>query len=154
MLATKVYYTKLFWNIMREPICFIAHVAAIFFLRVASMISIVDDDPLVRDATVDLLSSLGYPVLAFGSAEEFLNSGQVETTLCLITDQQLPGLDGLGLQNKLVANGNHVAVIVITAFPSAGIQERAMKAGATAFLAKPFEEADLVRAIQTALVRR
>ena len=116
------------------------------------MISIVDDDPLVRDATVDLLNSLGYLAHAFGSAEEFLDSGQVETTLCLITDEQLPGLDGLGLQNILVANGSHVAVIFITAFPDANIRERAMKAGATAFLPKPFEEADLVRAIQTALV--
>ena len=87
------------------------------FPEVASMISIVDDDPLVRDATVDLLSSLGYPALAFETAEEFLNSGQVETTLCLITDQQLPGLDGLGLQNQLIADGSHVPVIFITAFP-------------------------------------
>ena len=87
-------------------------------------------------------------------AEEFLNSGQVETTLCLITDQQLPGLDGLGLQNKLAADGSHVPVIFITAFPDANVRERAMKAGATAFLAKPFEEADLVRALQIALVRQ
>ena len=94
------------------------------------MISIVDDDPLVRDATVDLLGSLGYQALAFGSAEEFLNSGQVETTSCLITDEQLPGLDGLGLQNKLAANGSHVAVIFITAFPEAHVRARAMKAGA------------------------
>jgi FixJ family two-component response regulator len=118
------------------------------------MISIVDDDPLVRDATVDLLNSLDYPALAFASAEDFLNSSQIEATRCLITDQQLPGLDGLGLQNKLAAHGNHIAVIFITAFPDANVQERAMKAGATAFLAKPFQEADLVRAIQTALVRQ
>ena len=118
------------------------------------MISIVDDDPLVRDATVDLLNSLGYSALAFETAEEFLNSGQVETTLCLITDQQLPGLDGLGLQNQLAANGSHVAVIFITAFPDANVRERAMKAGAIAFLPKPFEEADLVQAIQIALVRQ
>ena len=118
------------------------------------MISIVDDDPLVRGAIVDLLNSLGYPALAFETAEEFLNSGQVETTLCLITDQQLPGLDGLGLQNKLASDGSHVEVIFITAFPDAHIRARAMKAGATAFLAKPFEEADLVQAIKIALVRR
>jgi FixJ family two-component response regulator len=122
------------------------------FPEVATMISIVDDDPLVRDAAVDLLSSLGYPSLAFETAEEFLNSGQIETTLCLITDQHLPGLDGLGLQNKLAADGSHIPVIFITAFPDAHIRERAMKAGATAFLAKPFEEGDLVRALQTALV--
>jgi FixJ family two-component response regulator len=118
------------------------------------MISIVDDDPLVREATVDLLNSLGYPAFAFASAEVFLTSSQIETTLCLITDQHLPGLDGVGLQNKLAANSRHVAVIFITAFPDASVQERAMKAGATAFLAKPFQEADLVCAVQTALVRR
>ena len=106
------------------------------------MISIVDDDPLVRDATVDLLNSLGYPALAFETAEDFLNSSQVETTLCLITDQQLPGMDGLGLQNQLIADGSHVPVIFITAFPDAHVRERAMRAGAIAFLAKPFHEAD------------
>ena len=118
------------------------------------MISVVDDDPLVRDATVDLLSSLGYPALAFETAEEFLTSGQAETTLCLITDQQLPGLDGLGLQNQLIADGSHVPVIFITAFPEANVRECAMRAGATAFLAKPFHEGDLLRAIQIALVRQ
>ena len=117
------------------------------------MISIVDDDPLVRDATVDLLNSLGYSALAFGSAEEFLDSDQVETTLCLITDQQLPGLDGLGLQNQLATSGSHVAVIFITAFPDANVRERAMKAGSIAFLPKPYEEGDLVQAIHIALVR-
>lgn len=118
------------------------------------MISIVDDDPFVRVAIVDLLSSLGYPALAFASAEEFLNSGQIETTLCLITDEQLPGMDGLGLQNKLAANGSHVEVIFITAFPEANIRARAMQAGAIAFLAKPFAEDDLVQALQIALVRQ
>jgi FixJ family two-component response regulator len=118
------------------------------------MISIVDDDPLVRDATVDLLNSLGYPALAFETAEEFLTSGQVETTLCLITDQHLPVLDGLGLQNQLIANDSHVPVIFITAFPDTNIRERAMKAGATAFLAKPFQEGDLLRALKIALVRQ
>jgi len=101
------------------------------------MISIVDDDPLVRDATVDLLNSLGYPALAFETAEEFLTSGQVETTLCLITDQHLPVLDGLGLQNQLIADGSRVPVIFITAFPETNVRERAMKSGAIAFLAKP-----------------
>jgi FixJ family two-component response regulator len=120
----------------------------------ASVISIVDDDPFVRDATVDLITSLGYPALAFESAEEFLNSGQVEKTLCLITDEQLPGLDGLGLQNKLVANDNHIAIVFITAFDDANVRERAMKAGAIAFLAKPFEEADLVLALHLALAMR
>jgi FixJ family two-component response regulator len=115
------------------------------------MISIVDDDPLVRDATVDLLNSLGYPALAFETAEEFLTSGQVETTLCLITDQHLPVLDGLGLQNQLIADGSRVPVIFITAFPETNVRERAMKSGAIAFLAKPFEEADLVQAIQIAV---
>ena len=120
----------------------------------ARQVRLPDDDLLVREATVDLLNTLGYPARAFETAEEFVNSGEVETTLCLITDQQLPGLGGLGLQNKLVASGNHVAVIFITAFPDDNIRERAMKAGATAFLAKPLDDTDLVRALETALTRQ
>lgn len=118
---------------------------------ISIVISIVDDDSLVRGATADLLNSLGYTAVAFESAEEFLDSGQVKNTGCLITDQQLPGLSGTELQAQLHADGYQTPVIFITGFPESRIRERALGAGAIAFLTKPFEEADLLRSVQVAL---
>ena len=64
------------------------------------MISIVDDDPIAREAIADLVQSLGNEVMTFESAEQFLESGRVRETSCLLTDLQLPGMDGLGLQTQ------------------------------------------------------
>jgi len=115
------------------------------------LISVVDDDRLVRDATTDLLNSLGYAAVAFESAEEFLDSGQVKDTGCLITDQQLPGLTGIELQAQLRADGYRTPIIFITGFPESKIRDRALGAGAIAFLSKPFEEAELLNSLQVAL---
>ena len=115
------------------------------------MICIVDDDSVVRHATVDLLSSLGHDAVAFESAEQFLASDHVTDTLCLILDQQLPGLDGSELQNQLLADGHRVAIIFITAFPDQGARERALRAGAVAYLPKPYEQDQLIDALRAAL---
>src|SRR5262245_53345544 len=117
---------------------------------ISILISIVDDDPVVRGATADLLNSLGYTALGFGSAEAFLDSGQIKSTGCLITDQQLPGLSGVELQAQLQADGYRTPVIFITAFPEPRIRKQALDAGAVAYLAKPFEQADLLRSLATA----
>jgi FixJ family two-component response regulator len=118
------------------------------------MICIVDDDPFVRDATVDLLNSLGHAAAAFESAEKFLDSRRVTDALCLILDQQMPGLNGLELQNKLIADGNRAAIIFITAFPDQKLRDRALSAGAVAYLAKPYKQDDLIGALQAALSGR
>jgi FixJ family two-component response regulator len=120
-------------------------------LMKGSTISIVDDDSLVREAIGDLVSSLGYQSLVFASAEEFLQSGQVEDTACLITDLQMPGLSGLDLQERLLDGGFRTPVIFITAHPKAKARERALNAGAVAFLSKPFEEISLISAVKSAL---
>ena len=104
------------------------------------MISIIDDDSIVREAVGDLVQSLGYEVTTFISAEDFLGWGRVAETSCLTTDLQLPGLDGLELQAKLLADGYSLPIIFITAFPQETSRRRAMNAGAVAFLSKPFEE--------------
>jgi len=118
------------------------------------MISIVDDDEFVRTRTVDLLASLGYSAVAFESAESFLDSGQVNDTVCLILDQHLPGLTGSELQNQLSIAGSQTAIIFITAFAEPQHRERALKAGAVAYLAKPYADTDLIAALKTALSRR
>ena len=117
------------------------------------MICIVDDDAFVRDATVDLLNSLGYSAVAFSSAEAFVDSNHANGLSCLIVDCHLPGLDGLELQDRLLADGSPVAIIFITAFPKGDDQERALRAGAVAYLNKPYLEANLIAAVQTALLR-
>ena len=72
------------------------------------MISIVDDDKSVREATKGLVRSLGYTAATFGSAEEFLSSERVHDTSCLITDVQMPGLSGVELQSYLIAEGHQM----------------------------------------------
>jgi FixJ family two-component response regulator len=115
------------------------------------LISIVDDDRVVREATADLIEALGYTAVTFASAEEFLDSAQVGSTECLITDLQMPGIDGLELQRQLIAIGCTTPIIFITAFPKQRAHDCAMQAGAVAFLTKPFEEAALISSIETAL---
>lgn len=118
---------------------------------ISLLISIVDDDSLVRDATADLLNSLGFTAMAFESAEQFLDSGHVKNTGCLITDQQLPGLSGTELQAQLRADGYKTPVIFITGFPEEKVRNRALNGGAVAYLTKPYEESALLSSLRTAL---
>ena len=102
-------------------------------------IAIVDDEGAVREAMKLFMRSLGYHTSTFGSAEEFLNSGQVDDTSCLITDVQMPGLSGLDLQDRMIADGHCIPIIFITGHPDDNVRARAMKAGAVAFLGKPID---------------
>jgi FixJ family two-component response regulator len=115
------------------------------------MISIVDDDAFVRSATENLLVCLGYEVITFASAEEFLASGQAEDTSCLITDVAMPGLTGLGLQQRLIDDGKRVPIIFITAFFSQHTRAQALAKGAVGFLGKPYREACLIKYLSVAL---
>src|SRR5262249_42746417 len=108
-------------------------------------------DSLVREAIGDLVRSLGYEAITFNSAEGFLRSGQVERTACVITDLQMPGLSGLDLLKRLLADGYPTPVILVTAYPNPETQKRALNAGAIAFLNKPFEEVSLISAVRSAM---
>ena len=119
-----------------------------------AMISIVDDDESVREATKGWVRSLGYGVVAFASAEEFLQSNQLNDTDCVISDVQMPGLSGVELQSRLIAQGNHTPIIFLTASPEESMRARALKAGAIGFLTKPFNEARLIAYIEAALAGR
>ncbi len=119
----------------------------------ARMVAIVEDDPLARDGIKELVESLGYKARAFVSAQDFLQSGALATTDCLITDLQMPGLSGLDLQEKLQAQGYRTPVILITAYPNEKHRNRAMNAGAVGFLSKPFEEQALLDCLITAMKR-
>jgi FixJ family two-component response regulator len=115
------------------------------------MISIVDDDRSIREATGNLVCSLGYDVSTFVSAEEFLDSDRVHDTCCLITDLQMPGLSGIELQSRLIADGRRLPIIFITAYPEDSVRARAMKAGAVCFMSKPYSEESLIACIDRAL---
>ena len=115
------------------------------------MIAIVDDDEGVREALGMLLRSLSHKASTFGSAEEFLNSEQVEDTSFLITDLHMPGLSGHDLQDRLIARGHRIPIIFITGFPDDTARARAMKAGALAFLTKPINHHHLIDHLETAL---
>jgi FixJ family two-component response regulator len=115
------------------------------------MISIVDDDESVREATKGLVRSLGYTAATFASAEEFLSSGRVRDTSCVIADVQMPGLSGIDLQGQLAAQGLALPVIFITAFPDERTRRRAIDAGAVDYLSKPFSDEQLVSCLEVAL---
>ena len=103
--------------------------------------------------TADLVSSLGHEALIFSSAEQFLGSGCLKDTACIISDLHMPGLDGLDLQNRLLAEGHRTPIIFITAYPKEAARSRALTAGAVAFLSKPFEESALISSLETAVKR-
>ncbi len=115
------------------------------------MISIIDDDVSMRNATRRLVKSLGLNADTFASAEEFLESDRVNDTACVITDMQMPGLSGAELQSLLIAQGVNTPIIFITAFPEESLRRRALDAGAVGFLSKPFDEARLINCLKTAL---
>lgn len=121
------------------------------FVQDTPIVSIIDDDASVRQATDGLVRSLGYRVATFESAEDFLSSDLVGDTSCLITDVQMPGLSGVELQSLLNARGSRVPIIFITAFPEERIRRSVLAAGAIGFLSKPFNEARLIEHLQTAL---
>ena len=116
-----------------------------------NLISAVDDDESVRRTTTLLIESFGFRAAAFESAETFLNSGHLHDTSCLIVDVQMPGMDGLQLQSHLAAAGCGIPIIFITAYESKDSRQRAMQAGAAAFLGKPFSDEQLLQIICSAL---
>lgn len=117
------------------------------------IVMIVDDDELVRKAARRLIKSYGFPVETFASADDFIASGRLSATACLVLDVQMPGLNGLELQTRLLADGHQVPIIFITAFSDEDAEAQALKTGALAYLVKPFEEADLLNSINLALQR-
>ena len=115
------------------------------------MVAVVEDDESYRAALQRLLKSAGLSVLAFASAEDFLNSGQQRETGCLIADIRMPGMSGLDLQAKLNADHCPIPIIFITAHGDEQMRLQAMRGGAVKFLAKPFDGAILLEAVRVAL---
>jgi FixJ family two-component response regulator len=115
------------------------------------IISIVDDDETVRETAIDLFKSMGFAAVAYSSAADFLNSNHRRSTSCLIADVQMRGMTGFELHNSLVALGNMIPTILITAYPDDTDQSRARQAGVICYLAKPINGDDLVACVRLAL---
>ena len=115
------------------------------------LIAVVDDDASMRGALRRLLRSVGYRAIVFASAEEFLQASQLQATACVIVDVRMPGMSGLELQQHLATVQCPVPLIFITAHGDEEARVRALRAGAVDFLYKPFSEAVLLGAIQSAL---
>ena len=117
------------------------------------VVFVLDDDPALRAALTDLLSSVQLQVRAFGSARDLLQSEFPASPSCLVLDVRLPGLSGLDLQAELTKINNAIPIIFITGHGNVPMSVRAMKAGAVDFLVKPFREDELLDAVAAALER-
>ena len=118
-----------------------------------SIVFVVDDDPLVRDAVSNLLRSVDLQTRAFGSASEFLREKRPTLPSCLVLDVRLPGASGLDFQAELSKLDIRIPIIFMTAHGDIPMSVRAMKAGAVEFLTKPFREQDMLDAVKLALER-
>ena len=117
------------------------------------VVFVVDNDVSVRESVDHLIHWAGWSVEAFASAEDFLTHPGVDGPSCLVLDVDLPGLSGLDLQQRLAASGQSMPTIFITGHGDIPMTVQAMKAGAIAFLTKPFVDADLLDAIEDAIER-
>ena len=117
------------------------------------LVAVVDDDQSIRNATRDLLKAAGFSTATFEDAESFLGSASRASAACLVADMRMPGMSGLELYQALVASGDGIPTVIITAHPEELTQSRARDAGITCYLSKPFAPDDLLECVREALAR-
>jgi FixJ family two-component response regulator len=117
----------------------------------STLIAIVDDDGSVRSALEGMMQEAGFATFVCASAEEFLDSARKGQTSCLITDIRMPGISGLELQSRLNATRQGIPIIFISAHGDEDLRLQALRAGAVEFLAKPFDDAQLLDGVRAAL---
>jgi len=117
----------------------------------AALVYVVDDDASVRDALDSLFRSVGMRVETYASPAAFLTRKPADTESCLVLDVRLPGVGGLDFQAQLNAAGSRIPIVFMTGHGDVPMSVRAMKAGATDFLMKPFRDQDMLDAVATAL---
>jgi len=120
-------------------------------VNASSVIAVIDDDASVRLALQSLLRSFGYEVMLFPSAMAFLDAPERHEPDCIISDVQMPQMSGPDLQDQLVADGDGVPMIFITAFPEKAVEARVIERGAVAILSKPFDGNEIAAHVERAL---
>ena len=118
-----------------------------------ALVAIVDDDKSIRNATSDLLKAAGFTPAAFEDAESFLGWPTRASVACLVADMRMPGMSGLELYEALVAAGQVIPTVIITAHPEELTQSRARAAGISCYLSKPFAPDDLLECVREALAK-
>lgn len=121
--------------------------------RKLKLVAIVDDDELIRESLHGLMEEAGFSAKGFASAEEFLNSGELELAACLIADIRMPGMSGLELQARLNQDHRDIPIIFITARGDEKMRMQALRAGAVEFLTKPLNDEVLLDQVRAALNR-
>jgi FixJ family two-component response regulator len=116
-------------------------------------VAVVDDDQSVRDALDSLFRSVGLATRLFASADALLKDKLPDAPGCLVLDVRLPGISGLDFQERLSAQGVTLPTIFMTGHGDIPMTVRAMKAGATDFLQKPFRDQEMLDAVNNALAR-
>ena len=119
-----------------------------------SLLSVVDDDEMLRESLPELLREFGFAARAFSSGQEFLSSNYVDETRCLILDVAMPEMSGLDLQQELKRRGKAIPIIFISGQKDEDIRKQAFRQGAVRFLYKPFSDSDLLEAVNAALDRK
>jgi two-component system, LuxR family, response regulator FixJ len=117
------------------------------------LVSIVDDDASLRRSVRNLLTSVGFRVETFESAEVFLQSSHRQNTGCMVLDLRMPGVDGLELLRRLASSGDRIPTVILTAHGDDDLRDRTLQSGAVAFLSKPFHADVLLDAVKTAMGR-
>lgn len=117
------------------------------------LVAIVDDDESIRNATRDLLRAVGFSTATFEDAESFLGSTSRASAACVVADIRMPGMTGLELYQALVASGDGIPTVIITAHPEDATRSRAREAGITCYLSKPFAPDELVECVREALAK-
>ena len=118
---------------------------------VSPLVAIVDDDALFRRSIERLVRSAGFKVETFGSAEDFLERGDLDGTACAILDMTLPGMNGFALQQQLITRPRPMAIVFVSAHEDGVMRAKSLRAGAIAFLKKPFDDNTLVDALHRAM---
>jgi FixJ family two-component response regulator len=116
-----------------------------------ALVAIVDDDELFRRSVERLVRSAGFSVETFGSAEDFLEHGNLERTACAILDMKLPGMNGFELQRQLITRPRPMPIVFVSAHGDDVMRANALRAGAVAFLKKPFDDSALLDALDRSM---
>lgn len=116
-------------------------------MKERQLVAIVDDDTSIRNATQDLLNAAGFSTATFEDAESFLASANRTSAACVIADMRMPGITGLEMHRRLIAMGQGIPTIIITAHPEELTPAR--EAGITCYLIKPFEPDELLECVKS-----